>query len=379
MTENFETSVTPIGDDPRFIKASDHAGGADAIFDPYAGSEYTRFLVFRLTADFDVAQGWTSQAIFQRHIGDVNGDGLNDVVGVGASGVLVGYGRLGAVFSFDTADLVSTAFRARDGYATVLADIDGDGRADLIGFGGAGVRVIHGQTDGTFSTSADVLADFGPDQGWTSQDRTLRLAGDFNGDGKADLIGFGYAGALVALSQGGGSFANPVLGIADFGIDQGWTSDKIYHRAVADVNGDGFDDIVGFGIDGVLVALSHGDGTFAPIQLALENFNPANGWTNDDVTPRLVEDVNGDGRADIVGFGASSIFIAYGQADGTFSPAHQDAGQFTAAQGWGDNNLYPHMLGQAFSVSRAGFPDLITFGPDGIYVLAHNNPNIGIA
>ncbi|OYX60725.1 MAG: hypothetical protein B7Y89_15345, partial [Novosphingobium sp. 32-60-15] len=45
--------------------------------------------------------------------------------------------------------------------------------------------------------------------GWSSQDRFPRQVADVNGDGLADIVGFGQAGALVSLGQANGTFANP--------------------------------------------------------------------------------------------------------------------------------------------------------------------------
>jgi len=42
-------------------------------------------------------------------------------------------------------------------------------------------------------------------------------------------------------------------------MQQGWTSDNQFHRAVADINGDGFNDIVGFGFAGVYVGIDQGN------------------------------------------------------------------------------------------------------------------------
>lgn len=49
-----------------------------------------------------------------------------------------------------------------------------------------------------------------------------------------------------------------------------WVSEDRYPRELGDGNGDGHDDIVGFGGAGVYIALSNGDGTFAPGQLVLQ-------------------------------------------------------------------------------------------------------------
>jgi hypothetical protein len=59
-----------------------------------------------------------------------------------------------------------------------------------------------------------------------------------------------------------------------------WISDDLYPRELADVNGDGMADIVGFAQPGVLVSLATGDGHFAPSTFELPAFGPnAGGWS----------------------------------------------------------------------------------------------------
>ncbi|HAX77912.1 MAG TPA: hypothetical protein DCY88_19240, partial [Cyanobacteria bacterium UBA11372] len=62
-------------------------------------------------------------------------------------------------------------------------------------------------------------------------------------------------------------FAPVTVGLADNFTknDGGWITQNDYPRQLADVNGDGRDDIVGFGFDAVFVSLANSDGTFNPI------------------------------------------------------------------------------------------------------------------
>src|SRR5262249_7615587 len=103
------------------------------------------------------------------------------------------------------------------------------------------------------------LRGFGENAGSWHVDRHPRVLGDVTGEGRADIVGFGDAGVYVALSNGDGSFTM-AAGIAGFGVDQGWRVDQ-HPRFLADVTGDGRADIVGFGDDGVYVAFSNGDGS----------------------------------------------------------------------------------------------------------------------
>jgi hypothetical protein len=104
------------------------------------------------------------------------------------------------------------------------------------------------------------LAAFGPGAGgWTSQHEYPREVADVNGDGMADIVAFGAGGVSVSLATGSGHFADPTNQIGSFGTDAGgWSSQDLYPRALGDVTGDGAADIVGFGQTGVHDAISNG-------------------------------------------------------------------------------------------------------------------------
>ena len=117
--------------------------------------------------------------------------------------------------------------------------------------------------DGSFAAPVLSLGNFGRDQGWSIQDSFARDVADVNGDGFADIVGFGIAGTYVAYGKANGTFLAPVLDVRDFGANQGWSSDNIFHRELADINNDGLVDIVGFGQAGVLAG--YNDGYWLPL------------------------------------------------------------------------------------------------------------------
>src|SRR5439155_1003835 len=109
--------------------------------------------------------------------------------------------------------------------------------------------------------------------GWSSDDTYPRELADVNGDCRADIIGFSSAGVYESLATAGGQFAAPTFELAAFGTDAGgWSSDNTYPRALADVNGDGMADIVGFAQSGVYVSLATGGGHFAAPAFELAAF-----------------------------------------------------------------------------------------------------------
>src|SRR5256885_2173880 len=77
---------------------------------------------------------------------------------------------------------------------------------------------------------------------------------DLDGDGLADVIGFGSGNVYTSLNQGISGFAPVTVAVPGLGNDQGFTNTSSI-RSVADVNGDGLPDVVVIGADNVQVAL----------------------------------------------------------------------------------------------------------------------------
>jgi hypothetical protein len=85
--------------------------------------------------------------------------------------------------------------------------------------------------DGTFGPPTLVVNNFGYDNaggGWRV-DKHPRFLADLTGDGCADIVGCGYAGVWVSLNNGDGTFGPPTLVVNNFGYDNaggGWRVDK---------------------------------------------------------------------------------------------------------------------------------------------------------
>jgi hypothetical protein len=129
---------------------------------------------------------------------------------------------------------------------------------------------------------------------------------------KADIVAFGDAGVYAAYSNGDGSFAfTPVPVVNDFGVDQGWRVDK-HVRLVGDLTGDGRADIVGFGTSAstspTTTATARSRSTGAGGQRLRLRPGLAGG-----APPARPGRRDGDGKLDIVGFGDLGVYIAYKQ------------------------------------------------------------------
>ena len=182
-------------------------------------------------------------------------------------------------------------------FPVVIADLNGDGRPDLVvgEIGGSNINVLLGNGDGSFQIALTTAA---------STTRSIAV-GDFNGDGKTDLALADNATNTVTilLGNGDGTFRAQVT----YMVGNNPTA-----IAVGDFNGDGIPDLVTSNLSDstVSVLLGKGDGTFGPMSF----------FQTQGAFYLVVGDFNGDGKADlaIAGYSEESIGIYLGNGDGTF-------------------------------------------------------------
>lgn len=200
-------------------------------------------------------------------------------------------------------------------YGLVAGDFNGDGKMDLVylNTSNSTVVVLLGNGDGTFQA-----AQIFPVGSTTTAGATALVAADINGDGKLDLAVPDYAGGAIdiLLGNGDGTF-QPQIVVP--------TAPLPLSIAIADFNRDGKLDLaVGTGAanpnvsssptvsGGVSVLLGNGDGTFQthmdyPIQTCTHDAF----YFAASVSAITVGDFNNDGLLDIVA-GASSGYVCYG-------------------------------------------------------------------
>ncbi len=167
--------------------------------------------------------------------------------------------------------------------------------------------VCFGNGDGTFAPGPIVYSGTGAAfYGGVAGPSYHVITGDFNGDGRADIL-VSFQPALEAsfsystiLGNGNGTFQNPVGSASVQFVALG--SGSLPKPVVADMNGDGKSDLIQIaGSLGVVVLLSNGDGTYN--QAAA--ISPGQG-----IVAAAVADFNNDGLPDIVSSTANVTSIS---------------------------------------------------------------------
>jgi FG-GAP-like repeat len=152
----------------------------------------------------------SGNAVFR--VADITGDGYADAIRFGNDANTY-TGRATGTGTFTTFGVGVGYFGYNNGagYGTAsqpspsIGDVTHDGRADIVGFGSTGVVSAVARGDGTFSAVRHVNADFGSGSGWTVAQHP-RLLADVTGEGSADIVGFGNKGVFVGLADGAGGF-----------------------------------------------------------------------------------------------------------------------------------------------------------------------------
>ncbi len=262
------------------------------------------------TGHFTDAQEWNADPSYWSTIRypDLNGDGAQDLCGRDAGGIRCSLST-GTTFTdsvyWDTSFSNANGWNSDPSYWGTIqyVDINGDGRDDICGRGGLGILC-------GLSTGSDFLPvtywdnSFTDTSGWNNDESywaTIQYP-DLNGDGKADICGRGGAGMACGLSDGQ-SFAPVDFWTFHYG-DPSWSSDPSYWKTIrfADINIDGLDDICGRHIDGLVCMLSSGS-EFIDYNNWQYGFSNDEGWKENESmwsTLHLI-DVNQEGLPAICG------------------------------------------------------------------------------
>jgi hypothetical protein len=250
---------------------------------------------------------------------DINGDGRADLCYRSDTGIQCflanGSGwDLSSQISTDICANGSAAYGVcndADNYNTIsYADINGDGKADLIYRGDLGIQLWFSTGNGfvnrvAYNVCANGAAAYGVCND-ADNHTTIRFP-DINGDGRADLCYRSDTGVRCYLAnRSGWDLTSPIItdicanGSVTYGVCN--DSDNFTTLAYVDVSGDGEADLVYRGDQGIQVWFSNGGGFENRQAYSIcANGSAAYGACNDADNHTMIRypDINGDGKADL--------------------------------------------------------------------------------
>jgi GH25 family lysozyme M1 (1,4-beta-N-acetylmuramidase) len=350
----------------------------DGILDFFAGSGETGaggFGSSGLTAMGEIGAGWDTYTSIVG-VGDLNNDGVSDVVARASNGGLVYYAGTG--FAGVPASGLAPGRPAGTGWSQLSSinsggDLNGDGRPDLIARGASGTLwFAAGQASGKYGSPIPIS------QGWSGY-KSVVTGYDFNGDGKPDVLALDTVGNLwffagTGQTGNGGQWSSGLTpGIP---VSTGW-GPFAQIMASGDLNGDGNPDLLARDATGILWFFG-GTGTTGASGWWSSGLRSgvaiSTGWTSFTaiVAPG---DLNRDGHADVLartGWGTLLFFAGTGSTGASQWTSGLNAGQEISV-GW---NGFDPIIG-AGDTNGDGSPDLVAGGNSGNLTMFAGNGTTG--
>jgi hypothetical protein len=258
---------------------------------------------------------------------DLNADGIPDLVIV--QGLFTNNGTVRSFLGLGDGQFSAKAARyiPPDPRGLTIGDLDDDGTPDVIvptwghSISSPGkLTVTYGSGSGSFHQTLMLDYDYSTDA----------VIEDVNGDGIQDIVSTSdtFTEEYTHLGLGSRSFAGAFY--ADSPL-----IDDIYRIASGDFNGDGIADLIEAGNSNMLVRLGVGNGTYVDgASMLLDQVNAIE-----------VADLSGDGVLDLaIARTTGGIYVLLGKGDGTFADAQQvgaagGAGQVKVIDIDGDGDL----------------------------------------
>ncbi len=227
---------------------------------------------------------------------DTSGDGMSDILWRDTDGSLAGWTMNGGAITSSASVTSGAAVVTPDSSWSIAAisDFNGDGKADVLWRNTDGTLIEWNMNGSSIASSGVIMSGpslLKPDASWS-----IAGVGDFDGDSRSDLLWRKSDGTLALWTMNGSTVLSN--GLVNFGgsavtLDASWSV-----AAIGDFNGDGRRDILWRNNDGTLAEWFMNGSTVSSSSLILSGglpLKPDASWS-----VAGVGDFNRDGYSDIL-------------------------------------------------------------------------------
>ncbi|HXD94227.1 MAG TPA: FG-GAP-like repeat-containing protein [Bacteroidia bacterium] len=298
---------------------------------------------------FKAAQTYTTANVaYSVKNADFDNNGIPDMVAVSCSTSYLAYLNVYMNFSAGTSNFNTTNTYTLNSNSypvdVAVGDFDGDGKQDVITVNSnlGSVSVLPGNGNGTFGAANTITTIAAP--------KAIAVA-DFNGDTKLDMAIISNTNNSLAIHLN----TSTAIGSFSFGTAVTHTITSPY--AITTANFDGTN-----GVDIAVVSNSAGNNLYEFLNTGTGTFNaPASFTTGTNPYGLTTGDFNNDGKIDVAtaNYGSYSLSVLLGVGS---------VGSFTTAVNYGTaNSVYPEAV-ITIDFNSDGNPDLVTVGTNSFSV-----------
>lgn len=312
----FERMYGIRNSNPPHLEDSNGDGRADLLCHDtvtgYKWIDYASTTGTYAVADWNTTSGFCSHTTGRLFGGDFNGDGRRDLLCHDVSSGYKWVDFASTAGAYEGTDWSTTAgFCSHNTGRLLIGDFNGDGRDDLLCHDTAsGYKWI----DYASSTGAFDGTDWTTTSSFCGHTTGRLFVGDFNGDGRSDLLchdaASGYKWIDYASTTG-------AFGVTDWSTTGGFCSHSSGQLFVSDFNGDGKDDLLCHDVESGYKWIDYASstGTFTGT-----DWSTTGNFCSHATGRIFVGDINGDGRGDLLCHDVQSgaAWVDYASTTGTF-------------------------------------------------------------
>jgi hypothetical protein len=258
------------------------------------------------TANLDQATTWCTHAGAALHSADFDGDGAADLLCRDPRRLWFDYADAFGRVTGNTDAVIDSTWCTHAAATLHLGDFNGDGRVDLLCRDPNRLWFNYADTSGAFNAAGSGTQD----THWCTHAQASIRLGDVNGDGRTDLICKDPNRVWVNYADNGGRFNDATA----WHVDTRWCTHVNANVYSADFNGDGRTDLMCKDPGRLWFNYADQEG----------RFSAAGGWTLDTTwcthanATVQVADFDGNGRSDLLCRDPNRLWINYADRQGAF-------------------------------------------------------------